>query len=96
MPPSHYIAAHWLARVPQNVLMKMSKLPNPAQPPTIIQADELARAPQAEKRAHENEQAAPSCPTSRHYTGSLASPGATDVLMKMSKLPNPAQPPTIT
>ena len=74
--------------------MKMSKLPHPAQPPTIIQARWLVRVPQT--RAHENEQAAPSCPTSRHYTGSLASPGATDVLMKMSKLPNPAQPPTIT
>ena len=69
-PPTIYIAAYWLARVPQNVLMKMSKLPNPAQPPTIMQANGLARAPQAEKRAHENEQAAPSCPTSRHYTGS--------------------------
>ena len=62
--PPTIMQANGLARAPQNVLMKMSKLPHPAQPPAIIQARWLVRVPQT--RAHENEQAAQSCPTSHH------------------------------
>ena len=53
--------------------MKMSKLPNPAQPPAITLANGLARVPQ--KRAHENEQAAQSSPASRHKASLRASHG---------------------
>ena len=77
----------------------MSKLPNPAQPPTIMEANELARAPKVEnkEKAHENEQAAQSGPTSLHNISLRASPDTTKIYsLAMSKLPNPAQPPTIT